>query len=210
MFVLSQIILQKLNVCSASSLPNLAIVLGIIIYAGIYLYFMLSHKDLLPYFNKFVFYVIGLDLLLSTAYYFLKIRPQNTKIKQSTIDNIMNALDQEMSETTSEDEESIVSSETTEDHDDLLLDDPDVVTNEAAIEFSKELADLDESVISSLIDNVIEHDNVIEDGNVIEDVSVIERDNVIEDVNVIERDNVIEDVSTTKKKRGRRPKVQSN
>jgi hypothetical protein len=70
MFIISQYILQKSNVCNPDNISTYAIATGLIIYASIYLYLLYYNDEFLYLFNKFIIYIIGIDLLLSTFYYF--------------------------------------------------------------------------------------------------------------------------------------------
>lgn len=70
MFVISQFILQYMKVCPSSSLPSYSIALGIIIYAALYLYLLFYSNDLMYIYNKFIIYIVSIDLLLSTFLYF--------------------------------------------------------------------------------------------------------------------------------------------
>jgi hypothetical protein len=70
MFIISQILLHKSNICKHTSIPSYSIAIGIVIYAIIYLYILFSHDEYLELFNNFSVYVISVDLLLSTVYFF--------------------------------------------------------------------------------------------------------------------------------------------
>lgn len=70
MFFLSQVALHKFKLCHQKDLSTYSIATGIAIYAGIYLYFLYYNEPLLSVFNKFLFYVISVDLLLSTFYFY--------------------------------------------------------------------------------------------------------------------------------------------
>ncbi|NBP01632.1 MAG: hypothetical protein EBU90_16155 [Proteobacteria bacterium] len=70
MFAISQFVLKSLKVCNTSSLPSYSIALGILFYASLYVYLLYYQNDYVYIFNKFVIYVIGIDLLLSAFLYF--------------------------------------------------------------------------------------------------------------------------------------------
>jgi hypothetical protein len=70
MFILSQYILEKFNLCSKDNVSTYAIAVGLLVYATIYLYLLFSSGDLVVLFNKFLVYIIGVDLLLSAFYTF--------------------------------------------------------------------------------------------------------------------------------------------
>lgn len=68
MFIISQYALQKSNACNNADISTYSIVTGLVIYGGIYLYFLFYNNEYLSLFNKFVIYIVGIDLLLSTFY----------------------------------------------------------------------------------------------------------------------------------------------
>lgn len=70
MFVISQFALHKSNMCKFNNISTYAIASGLIVYASIYLYLLFYKNDYVALFNKFIIYIIGIDLLLSTFYYF--------------------------------------------------------------------------------------------------------------------------------------------
>lgn len=70
MFFLSQVILNKFNLCDLKNLSSYSIAIGIALYASLYLYFLFYNTELLAVFNKFMIYVISVDLLLSTFYFY--------------------------------------------------------------------------------------------------------------------------------------------
>lgn len=80
MFVISQFALHKSNMCKFNNISTYAIASGLIVYASIYLYLLFYNNDYVALFNKFIIYIIGIDLLLSTFYYF------NTSKKTQTHD----------------------------------------------------------------------------------------------------------------------------
>lgn len=87
MFIVSQFLLQKLNMCTYSSLPSYSIVVGLIIYASIYLYLLYYKQETIVIFNKFIIYIIGVDLLLSIFFYF---KNCNTMLESNDDDHIVN------------------------------------------------------------------------------------------------------------------------
>jgi hypothetical protein len=69
MFIVSQMLLQKLNMCHSSSIPVYSIAVGLVFYACVYLYLIFYNNDYVYIFNKFVIYIVGIDLLLSAFVY---------------------------------------------------------------------------------------------------------------------------------------------
>jgi hypothetical protein len=70
MFIISQYLLHKTNLCSSENISTYSIAVGLIIYSAIYLYILYYNNDFLFIFNKFMIFIIGIDLLLSTFYHF--------------------------------------------------------------------------------------------------------------------------------------------
>lgn len=69
MFILSQYILKHINVCNMNDITTYSIAIGLILYTSIYLYLLFYNDEYLSIFNKFIIYIIAIDLLLSTFYY---------------------------------------------------------------------------------------------------------------------------------------------
>ncbi len=69
MFILSQCILHKYNVSKIETISTYSIALGLVFYSCIYLYVLFYNPDSISIFNKFIIYIVGVDLLLSTFYY---------------------------------------------------------------------------------------------------------------------------------------------
>lgn len=70
MFVISQFILHKSKLCNFDNISTYAIASGLVVYVSIYLYLLFYNNEYLSLFNKFIIYIIGIDLLLSTFYFF--------------------------------------------------------------------------------------------------------------------------------------------
>jgi len=81
MFILSQIALHKSGI-SSNSVPSYSVATGLLIYAVIYMYILYYHSEYASMFNKFVIYIIGIDLLLSAFYNFKFV---DTSHKQSKV-----------------------------------------------------------------------------------------------------------------------------
>jgi hypothetical protein len=84
MFILTQYLLKNFlsSQISENSLPTYTVVIGLVIYALFYSYFLIYNRDLLPFFNKIIIYVIGVDLLVS-AFYNYNIQLQNTHLNDN-------------------------------------------------------------------------------------------------------------------------------
>ena len=80
MFIISQFVLKRLNMCDHNSIPSYSIALGIVLYAGIYVYLLYNNSAVSYMFNKFLIYIVSIDLLLSTLYFY--------KSKPEKLDNI--------------------------------------------------------------------------------------------------------------------------
>ena len=71
MFVISQYLLNLSGTCkNINQISTYSIITGLILYASIYLYLLFYNNEYLNIFNKFIIYIIVIDLLLSTFYYF--------------------------------------------------------------------------------------------------------------------------------------------
>lgn len=134
MFVISQFALHKSNMCKFNNISTYAIASGLVVYASIYLYLLFYNNDYVALFNKFIIYIIGIDLLLSTFYYFNTSKkpeqePQshnlnfekNPNVELLNVPNVINVSsvsnDDSDEESISNDEESDFEIEETEDYD---------------------------------------------------------------------------------------------
>ena len=71
MFIISQYLLNLSGTCkNVNQISTYSIITGLILYASIYLYLLFYNDEYLSIFNKFLIYIIIVDLLLSTFYYF--------------------------------------------------------------------------------------------------------------------------------------------
>jgi methyl-accepting chemotaxis protein len=110
MFIISQYLLYQTKICNYDNITTYAIGSGVIIYAAIYLYLLFNNTEYLSLFNKFMIYIISIDLLLSTFFYF------NTE--KSHKQNFQNQFDTDTnSDSNSEDEESEFEIETDDNFD---------------------------------------------------------------------------------------------
>ena len=99
MFILSQYILKQVKICNTNDITTYSIAIGLIIYTSIYLYLLFYNDEYLSIFNKFIIYIIAIDLLLSTFYYIndndtiVNDTIVNDTIVNNTNDNLNNKQD---------------------------------------------------------------------------------------------------------------------
>ena len=86
MFIISQYLLHKSNLCNSDNISTYSIAVGLLIYSSIYLYLLYYNNEFLFIFNKFIIFLIGIDLLLFTFYHFNNNQTQLYN-KQDTITN---------------------------------------------------------------------------------------------------------------------------
>ena len=109
MFVVSQYILNLSGMCTTSQqITTYSIALGLILYGSVYLYILFYNNEYLNIFNKFIIYVIGVDLLLSAFYYY------NI---QSSSDKLVKGNEEVDSESESESEDDLEYEESEDDLD---------------------------------------------------------------------------------------------
>ena len=71
MFVISQYILNKSGICKdIQQVSTYSIAVGLVVYSSIYLYVLFYNNKYLSVFNKFIMYIVIVDILLSIFYYF--------------------------------------------------------------------------------------------------------------------------------------------
>ena len=105
MFIISQYALKQLNIVpNTTTMTTYAIVSGVVIYACLYAYIMLCHKNLIPFFNKILTYVVGVDILLSMIYYYTIINSQKQSNSQKKEKYNESILDESNFSTDSDDE----------------------------------------------------------------------------------------------------------
>lgn len=85
MFIISHFILDQTKMLNIDHISSYAITIGMIVYASIYLYLLFYNNDYLSIFNKFIIYIIGIDLLLSTFYYFNSSNSKNTHFSNNKL-----------------------------------------------------------------------------------------------------------------------------
>ena len=110
MFLVSQYALEQSNVCkNVNQISTYSIALGLILYASIYLYLLFYNNEYLSIFNKFIVYIVIIDLLLSTFYY-MKIQSDKKKLVSNVEVEVEDESDDDSEDDESEDNESEVSS----------------------------------------------------------------------------------------------------
>lgn len=131
MFILSQFLLNKSKLCKENNqATTYSIVLGLILYSSIYIYILFYNNHLLNLFNKFIIYIVILDLLLSAFYmYKLTHLKVNKSIKYNTY--TVNTNDNE-----SQNESSDKDSETEEDDSETENENDSGIDDENTIELS--------------------------------------------------------------------------
>lgn len=71
MFVISQYILNTSGICKdIQQVSTYSIAVGLVVYSSIYLYILFYNNKYLSVFNKFIMYIVIVDILLSVFYYF--------------------------------------------------------------------------------------------------------------------------------------------
>jgi len=107
MFIISQYLLHKSNLCNSDNISTYSIAVGLLIYSSIYLYLLYYNNEFLFIFNKFIIFIIGIDLLLSTFYHFNNnqtqlynkqdtITNQDTKIQDIYLDELNNKIQEHL------------------------------------------------------------------------------------------------------------------
>lgn len=117
MFVLSQYLLNASGMCKTQQILSYSIALGLILYSSIYLYLLFYNEEYLSIFNKFIIYIVVVDLLLSAFYYF-NIQEKNDAPKLQIKSN-KEELDNDSDE---EDDDEEVEYMTSDDEDEEQLD----------------------------------------------------------------------------------------
>ena len=96
MFILSQCVLHKYNFSKLETITTYSIALGLVIYSCVYLYVLFYNTESISIFNKFIIYIVGIDLLLSTFYYNMnKIKSEeiNTPLLHENVEETLSNSD---------------------------------------------------------------------------------------------------------------------
>lgn len=144
MFSVSQVLIEKFRLTGEDNIVTYSIVIGISLYAGIYAYLLFKQPELLPMFNKFILFVVGIDCLISTILY---IRQNHKNVLDNPVElQAFNIEDEDNSEGNEADYED-------DDEDDDELDE-DFVDDEEENhdELSEELEDNEENEIEDHVD----------------------------------------------------------
>ncbi len=134
MFIISQYILKNFVFTSDDQLiylSSFSMLVGVCLYAVILLYLYSTNHDMFVFFNKIILYIVGVDLLLST-FYFYNIQQSNRKqlLPTNGVFYINPNKDDK------EDNESIENS--SDDNDDEITDDIEDSCDEDQVETLKE------------------------------------------------------------------------
>ncbi len=118
MFLLSQSLLNNAKTCDTyDKLVTYSIITGLVLYTSTYLYFLFYKNEYLGLFNKFIIYIITIDLLLSTAYHLLVVKKTTEADNEKLIENDMNIILDDEDDEDDEDEEDDEDDEDNEDDD---------------------------------------------------------------------------------------------
>jgi hypothetical protein len=86
MFAISQVLLNTTGAFkNINQISTYSIITGLVLYASIYLYLLFYNEEYVSIFNKFVIYIIMIDLLLSMFYYFNIKKSQNKMLAEDTL-----------------------------------------------------------------------------------------------------------------------------
>lgn len=217
MFVISQFVLHKSNMCKFDNISTYAIASGLIVYASIYLYLLFYNNDYVSLFNKFVIYIIGIDLLLSTFYYFntskkqqnvqLNFEQQIPNVELLNISNDVNINSED--ETSSIDEESDFEVETEENYqEETEIDTTQLQTPEQSqTVVTEQLQTVDTEQLQTVDTEQLQTVDTEQLQQTLEKINSDDQSKPLEkDVQVSESiDNQIDSEQIVKKRRGRKP-----
>jgi hypothetical protein len=106
MFAISQVILNTTGAFkNINQISTYSIITGLVLYASIYLYLLFYNEEYVNIFNKFVIYVIMIDLLLSIFYYFniKKSQSQNKILAENPLGEDVDETEDDNSDDNSDD-----------------------------------------------------------------------------------------------------------
>ena len=145
-----------------NDITTYSIAIGLIIYTSIYLYLLFYNGEYLSIFNKFIIYIIAIDLLLSTFYYLNNDsnKPEYNTIEQSIDDKDKPQNDQINSLIERFNESDY--SDTYSDTEDSLSENDSVKNNDDDIYHENNIIESDVQLITNepISDNIIENTNL--------------------------------------------------
>lgn len=170
MFIISQYLLNLSGTCkNINQISTYSIIIGLVLYASIYLYLLFYNNENITIFNKFIIYIITIDLLLSTFYYFnLKksfkyqhnnyenIENYSKKIKQSDVESV----DESLEETEEETEEE---KETEENEQEVDQEVDQEVEQETEQEPEQELEEIEQDVEEVKDQQILKEDDILDE-----------------------------------------------
>lgn len=219
MFIISQYLLNNLTSNKLETTSIYAIGIGLVVYACIYLYFLFYNEEFVSIFNKFIIYIIGIDLLLSSFYY----ANNKNSLEHNQIENDDNCSDDTVSDNENifgEDEDIFEKDEIQENlldqhhiHTEDLLENDDFNIEsdlESDLEIPQNLPEkisLEEEVPSQTNDFVIDNASEPVEEQINEKVNDITDNKSNGDVETLETLETVETVlnKESKKRRGRKP-----
>lgn len=212
MFVISQFALHKSNMCKFNNISTYAIASGLVVYASIYLYLLFYNNDYVALFNKFIIYIIGIDLLLSTFYYFntskkpeAEPKPHNLNFQKNPNVELLNVPNDDdinsVEESTSNDEESDFEVEETEDYDMEEMTKTEILEQLQTVD-TEQLQTVDTEQLQQTLEKINSEETKQEIQQKVQLSNVTESDKI----NLSEKKLVdLESEQVIKKKRGRKP-----
>lgn len=131
MFFASQVILDKLRPFGSNNVQTYSIAAGVILYASIYVYLLMKKSEYLDVFNKFLVYIIGIDLLMSAAYHFYRTKNKDKEEQKPLIEtNAVEKSEESQDSEQSEESEESHHSEQSEESEEQVNNEEEQVNNE--------------------------------------------------------------------------------
>lgn len=202
MFIISQYLLHKSKLCSSENISTYSIAVGLIIYSSIYLYLLYYNNDFIFIFNKFIIFIIGIDLLLSTFYHF---NNENIQKLNNTNDDL-NFEESCLIENNNKIQEylSISDDELTEDFDEDF--DEEIIQDNESENLEDEIEEIPIENIIIPTENIILNENIIVPNENI----IVSSENIIIPTHSEIYNNVQEEVLEPKPKAKRQTRKKSN
>jgi hypothetical protein len=202
MFIISQYLLNNLSSTDLEYTSIYAIAIGLVVYACIYLYFLFYNEEFLSIFNKFIIYIIGIDLLLSSFYY----AHNKNSLEYKQVKNSDNISDNISDETDDINDVDINDDDDFEDHihTEINTEDYDEFNIESDVESNLPVP-VDDKVQENVEENAV---LTIPSFNAVEDLDLdldVKLPDDLQSASALQ-DNLEEtEVVLTKKRRGRKP-----
>jgi hypothetical protein len=129
MFAISQLILSNTNFVK-NNLQSYSIIIGLVLYASVYLYLLYSNHHYLTFYNNFIVYIVLIDLLIAGFMFYKRAKTDKLDISNTDLVNFLTTKDDYDNVESDTDSETNTESDADTEHEDNNDDDEHDVKND--------------------------------------------------------------------------------